>query len=203
MDPTVKDTAHPPHAADGDFARTYERMARELRGRYGDGAEDLLHDALLKFLRYRDGLSHPGAELAYLRLVAQSTAQDRFRAERTRAAHLEAYRRGAAAADLGGSAGGPDARAEAVDPARLDSLAHWLRASIASLPPALREVAEAVIVNGESQRSFADRQDLPYSTVKSRVQRARQLLVTRAHACCELRFDGCNGILEVRPLCCG
>ncbi len=176
-----------------------EISLREWSGSAGsrdDPRPVLLHDALQRFLRYRKTLSHRGAELSYLRRTIRTTAIDAARAERSRARRLADYAAAVATEPATGTGG--DELEKAVD-----SLVAWLRHSIALLPPLLCEAAEAVIVRGESQRGFAERRQLPYSTVKSRVQQARARLAELADACCVIERDGRGGIMGVRPRCCG
>jgi RNA polymerase sigma-70 factor, ECF subfamily len=59
-------------------------------------------------------------------------------------------------------------------------LGAWLRTRIEQLPESYREVLELTEVRGLSQREAADTLGVPYSTLKSRVQRSR--LVARGAA---------------------
>ena len=188
--------------ADTDFAEVYRGLAAELRVRYGAGGDDLLHDALLKFLRRRESLRHRGAEVSYLRLVLRTTATDNFRARQSQAVALEQYRRAGAATPVEEEPGPTDVDAGLGRGQQREAFAAWLRRSMATLPTPLGEVATAVLVDGESQKGFAERRHLPYSTVKSRLQRARTLLAAAANECCEIRFDAGGRVIDVRPRCC-
>ncbi len=189
-------------AAAPDLTDVYRRLAAELRERHGPNGDDLLHDALIKFLRHRDTLRHPGAEVKYLRRVLHSTVADHFRATQSRAAALEQYRRTAAAPGAAEALRPPGPDPAVVRDQQREALAAWLRRSMATLPAPLGEVAIAVLVDGESQKGFAERRQHPYSTVKSQLQRARHLLAAAANTCCAIRFDAAGRVMDVRPKCC-
>ena len=81
-------------------------------------------------------------------------------------------------------------------------MATWVRARVDELPPELRDAIVSVDLGGESQRAYAERVGLAYSTAKSRVQRGRSRLRALTEACCRLTLDGYGGLVAVEPRCC-
>ena len=69
------------------------------------------------------------------------------------------------------------------------------------LPPEQREVLDAVELQGISQTQYAKAHSLPVSTVKSRLQRAKQKIRTQIKNSCFLTTDAYGNIVDfVRPV---
>lgn len=64
------------------------------------------------------------------------------------------------------------------------------------LPPAQRELLEAVELRGLSQTAYAAAKQLPLSTVKSRVQRARRHLRAQLTGNCRLTTDAYGNVVD-------
>lgn len=64
------------------------------------------------------------------------------------------------------------------------------------LPPAQRELLEAVELRGLSQTAYAAIRHLPLSTVKSRLQRARRLLRAQITGNCQLTTDAYGNVVD-------
>jgi RNA polymerase sigma-70 factor, ECF subfamily len=59
-------------------------------------------------------------------------------------------------------------------------------------------------INGESQKNVAEKLNLTYSALKSRVQRARKMLKAEILNCCDYKFDTYGNIIsccENNPCC--
>ena len=82
-------------------------------------------------------------------------------------------------------------------------LGAWLRVQIKGLDPHYREVLELTELGGHSQREAAAALGLPYSTVKSRVQRGRERLHAELLGCCAVEVDARGGITDFEPRSCG
>ncbi|PRP90147.1 ECF RNA polymerase sigma factor SigE [Enhygromyxa salina] len=81
-------------------------------------------------------------------------------------------------------------------------LGSWLRGQIELLPPRYREVLELVELQGLSQREAATALSLPYSTLKSRVQRGRDLLHAKLLECCAVELDVRGRVSDYQPRAC-
>jgi RNA polymerase sigma-70 factor, ECF subfamily len=68
-----------------------------------------------------------------------------------------------------------------------------------------REYCEALCLTeleGLSQKEFAERIGIPYSSAKSRVQRSRKLLKDMLLQCCHYEFDKYGTVLSISKHCC-
>lgn len=74
----------------------------------------------------------------------------------------------------------------------------WLRNAVADLPETYREALHRVDVLGEPQADVAQALGIPYSTLKSRVQRGRAKVRDAFFRCCEAELDARGGLESVR-----
>jgi RNA polymerase sigma-70 factor (ECF subfamily) len=81
-------------------------------------------------------------------------------------------------------------------------LGAWLRSRIDQLPASYREALELVELRGLSQRAAADQLGIPYSTLKSRVQRGRDLLHAELLSCCAVELDARGRVTDFEPRSC-
>lgn len=171
-----------------DFA---DPLRRFLRGRVGDAdvAEDLLQEVFLRLHARREPIGEIERIDAWLFRVAGNVAIDYLRG------HLR--RRGEVGLD--GHAEPSEAPSVTDDDQPTRVLATWLGARVAELPEKYREVLQLTEQRGLSQRAAAEQLGLPYSTVKSRVQRGRDLLHAELLRCCEVELDARNRITDFRP----
>jgi RNA polymerase sigma-70 factor (ECF subfamily) len=165
-------------------------LRRFLRSRVGDRdvAEDLLQEVFLRLHERREPIAELERIDAWLFRVAGNVAIDHLR------------RRGALELSEGSE---PSEEPQLVDedqPTRV--LSAWLSSQVAELPEHYREVLELTEREGLSQREAAERLGLPYSTLKSRVQRGRDLLHAELLRCCEVELDARNRITAFRPRAC-
>ena len=68
-----------------------------------------------------------------------------------------------------------------------------------------REYCEALCLTeleGLSQKEYAERIGIPYSSAKSRVQRSRKLLKDMLLKCCHYEFDKYGTVLSISKNCC-
>lgn len=78
-------------------------------------------------------------------------------------------------------------------------LGAWLRTQIDELDPSYREALELTELRGLSQREAATQLGLPYSTLKSRVQRGRDQLHARLLQCCAVELDVRGAVTDYTP----
>jgi RNA polymerase sigma-70 factor (ECF subfamily) len=57
-------------------------------------------------------------------------------------------------------------------------------------------------IEGMTQKKYAERKGISYSTAKSRVQRARSALKDMLLKCCHYQFDKYGTVFDIQPKCC-
>ncbi len=67
---------------------------------------------------------------------------------------------------------------------------------ISALPKQEAELLTAIEINGVSQKEYAAQHGIKYSTLKSRVQKSRQLLFNLYSNCCDLSLDEHGNLIE-------
>ena len=161
-------------------------LRRELRN--DAEAQDVLQDIFLR-LYQNDDIIEPKHLGPWLFRAARNSVIDRFRRKRLSMPLPE---------DL--PAPGEDVDEEA---ARFEArLGKWLKVQIENLPASYREAIYMVDVKGISQRHAADTLSIPYSTLKSRVQRGRAQLRDALQRCCIVERDAQNRVRSVQPIQC-
>jgi RNA polymerase sigma-70 factor, ECF subfamily len=140
------------------------------RVRSDEDADDVVQDVAYKLVRQGD---LQGSVHSWLFMVARRAIIDRQRARRSTVSLDDAPE--------------PSAKEEG-DPTRAE-LAQCLEPMLAALPEEDRSLLTRVDRNGESQSRLARELDVPISTVKSRVQRARTRLRKKLEDCCSIERD--------------
>lgn len=167
------------------------RLRAMVAGKLRDRAEidDVVQEVLIKIIRDGDVVS-PDRFWGWLKQVIYTTVNDVYRARSARRsspttpAALEALADEAFAEE-----GGPDAH----------PLSCCLLAFLNQIPDGERELLRAVDIDGIAQRDLAAARKLSYSTLKSRVQKARASLKREIIACCELSFDARHRVVDADP----
>ncbi|WP_173034177.1 sigma-70 family RNA polymerase sigma factor [Phytohabitans flavus] len=132
-------------------------------------AKDLLQETFLRAWRHVDDLpDEPGLLRAWLFTVARHVTIDAGRASRIRPAEV----------------GVPDLRAFASgeDPAEQVTAVYTVRAALARLSPAHREILVELFFHDRTPRELAERLGIPAGTVKSRTYYAMQALAAAVEA---------------------
>ena len=78
----------------------------------------------------------------------------------------------------------------------LQELSSCITPFVNQLPGTYQEAVEAVDLKGVSQKALSKELSLPYSTVKSRVQRGRQMLADLYQQCCRFEIDARGNIMD-------
>jgi RNA polymerase sigma-70 factor (ECF subfamily) len=171
------------------FRTLADPLRRFLRSRVGDRdvAEDLLQEVFLRL--HQQPLDTIERLDAWLFRVAGNVAIDHLR---TRAGAREG-----ASLDEQPEPHGEPPLVDDDHAARV--LAAWLSARVAELPEHYRAALVLTEQQGLSQREAAERLGIPYSTLKSRVQRGRDLLHADLLGCCEVELDVRNRVTDFRP----
>lgn len=155
-----------------DFIARLRAFVRR-RVRSDVDADDITQNVLLKFVRAGDSIQ-TGRGPAWMFAVARREIIDRHRQSRLATAELD-----------------PDTPAlpDPNDQATLAELAECVHPLIQRLGPDDREILRRVDLHGEPQSSIADALGVPRSTVKARVQRARERFHKQLLACCSIELD--------------
>ncbi|MFV8751990.1 sigma-70 family RNA polymerase sigma factor [Nannocystaceae bacterium ST9] len=164
-----------------------EPLRRFLRSRVGDPdvAEDLLQEVFLRLHERRDRIAELERIDAWLFRVARNVAIDHLR------------RRGRESGEPASEPSETPTIADDDQAARV--LATWLAGRVDALPERYREAIVLTEQQGLSQRAAAERLGLPYSTLKSRVQRGRDRLHAELLHCCEVELDARRRVTDFRP----
>ena len=80
-----------------------------------------------------------------------------------------------------------------------DDLSACIQPFINELPEKPRELLTAIELKGLSQKEYATKHNINYSTVKSRLQKARNQLRKLYEDCCYLSFDKNGNIIDYEP----
>lgn len=167
------------------------RLRAMVAGKLRDRAEidDVVQEVLIKIVRDGDAVS-PDRFWGWLKQVIYTTVNDMYRARSARRSSptAPAELEGLADASLA-EEGGPDEH----------PLSCCLPAFLNQIPDDERELLRAIDVEGIAQRDLATARELSYSTLKSRVQKARASLKREIIACCDLSFDARHRVVDAAP----
>jgi len=78
------------------------------------------------------------------------------------------------------------------------ALAQCVEPFIRALPKKSADLLLAIDIEGQSQKDYAENANMAYSTLKSRVQRARAQLRALYEDCCSLTLDKYGNVVEFR-----
>jgi RNA polymerase sigma-70 factor (ECF subfamily) len=167
------------------------RLRSMVAGKLRDRAaiDDVVQEVLIKIIRGGDAVS-PDRFWGWLKQVIYTTVNDVYRARSARRSSPTTPAELEALAD--------EARAE--ESGRDEHpLSCCLPAFLDQLPDDERELLRAVDIEGLAQRDLAVARKLSYSTLKSRVQKARGSLKREIMACCHLSFDARSRVVDAAP----
>lgn len=77
-----------------------------------------------------------------------------------------------------------------------ENLSACIAPFIDALPQEQRQLLTDIEVNGQSQKAYAKQHQIPYSTLKSRVTKARSLLKSQFENCCSFELDAQGNLHE-------
>jgi len=142
-------------------------------------AQDIRQDVFLKAHQYIDTLKSEEKLLSWLRVIVYNTVIDHYRKK-------------------GKNFQLPDQNEEEYNEGNV-YLLKCISLLIKTLPDEQKEVMEAIELNGISQTQFAKMHNLPLSTVKSRVQRAKKKINDTVKNSCFLRLDRYGNVTDYVP----
>lgn len=141
--------------------------------------EDLLQEVLLKTHQKLGQVESEGSIKSWLYQVANHTIIDFYR-RKGRQPDL-------AADDLWHSESQPDVKQE---------LSHCVDPFVKALDRQHSELLMAIDLNGESQKEYAASLGISYSTLKSRVKKARSELRHVFEDCCHMKLDAQGNLMD-------
>lgn len=172
-------------AAWNTFASRLEQYLRRRVHNYAD-VQDLLQEVFLKLHQQTERIEPKYLE-GWLFRTARNAMIDRFRREQA----LSVVSVERLSFDLNNSQTTEELESR---------LGKWLIEQIDHLPPVYAEAVQKVDVRGVSQQDTATELGLPYSTLKSRVQRGREHLRQALGQCCLVERDARGRIQDIEPL---
>ncbi|EKO5121171.1 sigma-70 family RNA polymerase sigma factor [Vibrio fluvialis] len=169
------------------WSRSEQMLFRWLVKRCGDRdlAVDVLQETFLKALQMNQSFCEIEHQKAWLFRVAANVLTDEWRR----------HQRDDELCD----AAIPTLTANTDEPEAVDGLTQCLPTALERLSEDDREIIQACDLNGLSQQAFAEQKQLPLSTVKSRIQRARAKLRDQLKTHCHIRFDDNHKICCFTP----
>ncbi len=148
--------------------------------------EDAVQDVLLRLVSSQDAFDPDRPLAPWVQTVARNAVIDRQR-KRTPSPPAAPVEEGL-----------EDRTIEAQTNAQRTLLGDWLRQAVERLPEPYRQAVHRVDVLGQPQAEVADALGLPYSTLKSRVQRGRTKVREMFSSCCEAELDARGRVDAVR-----
>ena len=144
-----------------------------------DDVEDLLQDILLKSFQNLHRVHDIKKVKSWLFQIANNTIIDFYR-KRARNNQLDEQ----------------ELWYSAHDKSILQQLSLCVVPFINALPKPEAELLTAIEINGISQKAYASQHGIKYSTLKSRVQKSRQMLFELYSNCCHLSLDKQGNVIE-------
>ncbi len=145
-----------------------------------DIARDLLQEAFLKWLRKADQIRDPDKMLSYLYQIIRNNINDYFRGLKPEYSTEQV----------------PDENSEEESQGITKAFSQSIPHLIQELPEPYSSALWEVEIRGRSQKELAATLGIPYSTLKSRVQKARELLREQVLACCTIQVDAYGNIMD-------
>jgi RNA polymerase sigma-70 factor, ECF subfamily len=143
--------------------------------------DDLLQEISIKTFNGIGALKDQSTVQSWLFQTAQRTIIDFYRTNgRLKSVHPD---------DLWYSVDAPETQ---------QALERCLEPFIAALPSEMNELLRAIDMEGQSQKEYAATHGISYSTLKSRVQKARLALRRVFENCCHLSLDTRGNISDYR-----
>ena len=162
-----------------------ERLTQWVRPRMHDSAdaEELVQDILERLVAHGEQLQTVGNPLGWMHRIATNAIIDYYRRPRRTVVLPE---------------GLPSETEDAAEVAR-GELADCIRPLVMYLDPMSREALLATDLGDKSQVDAARQAGVAVSTMKSRIQRARQKLREALLRCCHIELDRRNGVAAFSP----
>jgi RNA polymerase sigma-70 factor, ECF subfamily len=176
-----------------------ERLRVFIRRRVDSDADadDILQEVFLRIHRHADTVERQERLVSWLFQVTRNAIADYYRSpvrRRELPAGAPSDLEDAGDRNWDNNVGGDGAFLEA-----RRELARCLRPMIEELQPRYRAAVTLIDLEGVSQKEAAARSGVSLSGMKSRVQRARQVLEHLLHDCCRIELDTGGRITDYQP----
>jgi RNA polymerase sigma-70 factor (ECF subfamily) len=165
----MKDAADAGRIWEEFSGRIRSHLLRKLRNK-GD-VDDLMQEIFMKIHTHLPHLRENKKLSSWIYRIAENTLNDYYRSGRGRETEYDENKT---------VRGGPDEE----DP--LEGIEGCIEAFIARLPDKYREPLVMSDVEGKSQKEIAEKLEISYSGLKSRVQRGREMIKEMFVECCRL-----------------
>lgn len=150
--------------------------------------DDLLQEILIKTYQHLPQLSNADRIQPWLYKVAQNALIDFYRRNNKNSA-LTTF----------DEATWQTTTEDTAENTSLQELSHCLEPFINALPEDSAALLRAVELYGQTQKSLAAEQGIPYSTLKSQVQKGRTELKQLFDECCTMSLDTLGNIIAYEP----
>lgn len=172
----------------------------KIRGQYGkqlaelicrkvnhhDCCHDILQEVYLKIIQHIDKIENANKVGPYIKKLASNTVIDFYRAQKN--------------TEKAGKEEDFVSTSEIEAPDRTYELAgSFFMDMIEALPPIYKYALVKTELEGISQKQLATDLGISYSGLKSRVQRAKEMLRQSILDCCDYKFDSYGNVIS----CCG
>lgn len=163
----------------------WERHSDQLKAfvcsklNHDDSCHDILHDVFLKITEKEERIKWAEKPASYVIKMAQNCIIDYYRTERKNSTRCDAYEVN---------------RNETTFEYELADCC--LSAFIQKLPQLYSEALILADLKNMSQKNLAEKLNISYTAVKSRVQRARKMLKKAILDCCPYQFDKYGNIID-------
>lgn len=151
-----------------------------------EDAEDILHNVFVKMARHADTLSHKKNLKNWVFIITRNTLYDYYRHKAVRSVESIS-----------------EALIENTPDTDTASPAKELEACLIRFIEMLSEKDKHLLIaselKGVKQKVLAEQYHIPYSSLKSSVQRGRKKLKQMLTECCEIALDKRGNILEATP----
>ena len=151
-----------------------------LHNKVGEEAEDILHELFVKLHKKEHILSEVKDARKWLYTAAKRAAIDHFRKQNRKLQSKEGINQ------------------EVSDP---NFVARCLYSFIPSLSARDQKLLMAVDISGGGQKELAEEEGIPYSSMKSQVQRARKKLRKTFEDRCEVTYDAMRRPIDCTRTC--
>ena len=148
-------------------------------------AEDIVHDVFLKIAQRINNLREDERLQAWAFSIARNAVIDYYRKTGRETEELPVV--------IESLEHDTDLTAE---------VASWLPRFLGELPESERTLLEHVELQGVSQKALAQRNSVPYSSLKSQVQRSRAKLKKLLEDCCRIDFDRRGNVIAYQSQNC-
>jgi RNA polymerase sigma-70 factor, ECF subfamily len=145
--------------------------------------EDILQNVLVKVIKNGEQVS-AASFLPWLQTVCRTTSIDYYRKNKSKHSQLDEEKDGPVVESENESA---------------ISLSKCVRPLLKNLNEEDYKILKAVELDGMAQNELAEKMDINYSALKSKVQRARKKLKEEILQCCSIELDNRNSPIDFTP----